>query len=470
MTSSGTADIVICGAGIAGVAAAYELAVRRGLGRVDRPGRILLVDPLPPLTLTSDKSTECYRNWWPGPGTTMVRFMDRSIDLLEEMSAASGDRFAMNRNGYAYFTAEPARAAELERAAREISALGAGDLRVHRGAMSDPIFPEAPYDRLDRGLGGADLVVDPQTIRCRYPFLNPATIAALLPRRCGWLSAQQLGMWLLEQARAAGVELVEGRLVGVELASGRVSGVEIARPGGVVERIATGTLVNAAGPLAPEVGRLCGLKLPLFNELHGKVYLDDVERVVPRELPLMIWCDPVTLDWSDEERAGLAADPDLAYLTRTLPGGVHFRPEGGVESRMLLLLFTYHLEARTPVWPPQFDPWYPEVALRAIARMVPGLAVYLGDRMRRPFVDGGYYCKTSENRLLAGPTPVEGFHLLCGFSGYGIMAATAAAELLGAALTGDTPPAYAADFRLDRYADPAYQARLQRGEFASGQL
>ncbi len=251
---------------------------------------------------------------------------------------------------------------------------------------------------------------------------------------------------------------------------GRISGVEIARPGGGVDRIATGTLVNAAGPLAPEVGRLCGLDLPLVNELHGKVYLDDAEHVVPRELPLMIWCDPVTLDWGEEERAELAAEPELAYLTRPLPGGVHFRPEGGRDSRMLLLLFTYHLDALAPVWPPKFDPWYPEVALRAVARMVPGFAVYLGDKMRRPFVDGGYYCKTAENRFLVGPTPVEGCHLLCGLSGYGIMAAAAAAELLGATLTGGKLPEYAAEFRLDRYDDPAYQARLARGEFSSGQL
>ena len=33
--------------------------------------------------------------------------------------------------------------------------------------------------------------------------------------------------------------------------------------------------VNAAGPLAPEVGRLLGVELPLFNELHGKVTFDD---------------------------------------------------------------------------------------------------------------------------------------------------------------------------------------------------
>ena len=58
--SERTAEIVICGAGIAGVAAAYHLAVRRGVSD------IVLVDERPPLSLTSDKSAECYRNWWPG--------------------------------------------------------------------------------------------------------------------------------------------------------------------------------------------------------------------------------------------------------------------------------------------------------------------------------------------------------------------------------------------------------------------
>ena len=78
-----TADIVICGAGISGIAAAYQLAVTHGVHQV------VLVDERPPLTLTSDKSTECYRNWWPGPGDAMVRFMNRSIDLLETLARAT---------------------------------------------------------------------------------------------------------------------------------------------------------------------------------------------------------------------------------------------------------------------------------------------------------------------------------------------------------------------------------------------
>jgi glycine/D-amino acid oxidase-like deaminating enzyme len=48
---SHTAEVVICGAGITGVAAAHFLA-RSGMKN------ILLVDERPPLSFTSDRSTE----------------------------------------------------------------------------------------------------------------------------------------------------------------------------------------------------------------------------------------------------------------------------------------------------------------------------------------------------------------------------------------------------------------------------
>ena len=99
-----SSEVVICGAGIAGVATAYHLAVRRGVRD------IVIVDERPPLTLTSDKSAECYRNWWPGPGNDMVALMDRSVDLLEELAVESDNVFRLNRRGYLFATAEPARA------------------------------------------------------------------------------------------------------------------------------------------------------------------------------------------------------------------------------------------------------------------------------------------------------------------------------------------------------------------------
>jgi len=457
-----SAEVVICGAGIAGISAAFYLTVRHGVRNV------MLVDDQPPLSVTSDKSTECYRNWWPGPGDTMVRFMSRSIDLLEQLAAESGNRFVMNRNGYAYLTADPVKAAEIERAARDVSALGAGPLRIHRGLPDDPPFPEEQYDCLGPAVTGADLVLDRERIRRRFPFLPPDVLALLHTRRSGWLSAQQLGMYMLDQAREHGLKQIDGRIEEVIVRDGRVEGVRLAGDGQSSETIATRCFINAAGPLSREVGRKSGVELPLVNELHGKVMFEDYLGVIPRELPLMIWCDPVTLPWSDEEREGLAADPELRWLTETMPAGVHFRPEGGRDSRWHLMLWTYHVETREPVFPPVIDAYYPEVVVRGLVRMVPALAEYLGPRMRRPYVDGGYYCKTKENRPLIGPTPVAGNHLLCGMSGFGIMASQAAAELLAAHVLGLELPDYASEFLFSRYQDPGYQKLLE--QMSSGQI
>jgi len=94
--NSRKADVVICGAGMAGVSAAYHLAVKKGVRNV------VLVDERDPLTLTSDKGTEAYRNWRPGPDDTMVRFMNRSIDLLEELARETGNAFELNQRGYLF--------------------------------------------------------------------------------------------------------------------------------------------------------------------------------------------------------------------------------------------------------------------------------------------------------------------------------------------------------------------------------
>ena len=91
----------------------------------------------PPLSLTSDKSAECYRNWWPGPGDAMVAAMNRSIDLLEELARESGNVMRLNRRGYLYATADPARVPALVRAADEAAALGAGPARRPTGPRHD---------------------------------------------------------------------------------------------------------------------------------------------------------------------------------------------------------------------------------------------------------------------------------------------------------------------------------------------
>ena len=161
-----TAEVVICGAGIAGIAAAYHLAVRRGVTGV------VLVDERPPLSLTSDKSTECYRNWWPGPGDAMVLLMNRSIDLLEELARESGNVFRMNRRGYVFVTADPARASDFVRRASVSARLGAGPVRIHASASSD--YRPAAADGFEGAPTGADVLTDPALIR-RHSATSPRT-------------------------------------------------------------------------------------------------------------------------------------------------------------------------------------------------------------------------------------------------------------------------------------------------------
>jgi glycine/D-amino acid oxidase-like deaminating enzyme len=450
-----TPKVVICGAGIAGISAAYHLAVRRGVQNV------VLVDERAPLTLTSDKSTECYRNWWPGPGDAMVSLMNRSIDLMEELARESGNAFNLNRRGYLYATADPARIPSLRRAAEESAALGAGPVRCHPGDA--PYRPAPPHGFVEPS-SGADLILDPALILHQFPYLSTRTVAVLHARRCGWLSAQQLGMYLLERARERGVTFVSARVEGVDVARGRVRAVRL--QGG--DRIATDCFVNAAGPFLREVGAALAVDLPVFAELHAKVVFRDALGIVPRHAPMLIWIDPQVLPWSEEEHALLLQSEETRRFLAELPSGVHARPEGGPDSDVLLMLWAYHTPPLEPVWPPRFDPHYFEIVLRGLTTMLPGLQAYL-DRAPRPAIDGGYYTKTRENRPLIGPLPVEGAYVIGALSGFGVMAACAAGELLAAHLTGGTLPHYAPAFLPERYRDPAYQRLLDTWD-ETGQL
>lgn len=455
-----TAEVVICGAGIAGIAAAYHLAARQGVRHV------LLVDERPPLSLTSDKSTEAYRNWWPGPDAAMRGLMNRSIDLLEELARASDNRIQLNRRGYVYATADPFRAAALE-----ADVLAAppelGPLRVHDWLGEGAPYLPAEAEGFRGKAKGLDLIHDPALIRRYFPYLNEQTMTLFHARRCGWFSGQQLGMLLLEEARHAGATLLAGRVTGVKRAGGRVTGV-VVRTDGQERVVATDVFVNAAGPFVNHVAALLDVSLPVFSERHLKVSIKDTLGVVPRDAPLLIWEDPQQLPWSEEERAWLAESTETAWLLERFPGGVHCRPEGGADSQNLLLLWAYHAEPVEPVLPLPADDLFPELVLRGMATMIPGLSAYF-DPLPRPHVDGGYYTKTRENRPLIGSLPVDGAFILGALSGYGLMAATGAGELLAAHVTGGALPPYAPAFELQRYEDPAYLRQIE-GWRGSAQL
>jgi glycine/D-amino acid oxidase-like deaminating enzyme len=406
-----TADVIVIGAGIAGVSTAFHLSIEHGVHDV------VIVDPRPPLTLTSDKSTECYRNYW--PNAPMVGLTNRSIDIFEQLAEQTD--FGFNRNGYLFVTGEPAES-------EDVAKLGA-DARV---------------------LGIDQLLRD-------HPFLTAEAVGGLEVPRAGWFRARDLGQWMLDRARDVGVELRAASVTGID-------GTDVHLSDG--SRLSAGDVVVAAGPLSVAVAAMAGVELPLFSELHLKVAFKDHLRVIPRDAPMTIWSDTQTIDWSGEERTELEAMGRTDVLGE-MPIYCHFRPEGGVESPYILALWEYHDRVLEPTWPLPDDPLYPEVVMRGLTTMVPGLAAY-ADRLPESYVDGGYYTKTRENRPLIGPSGVDGIHLVSGMSGFGVMVSAGAADLAARHIVGTDLPPYFDAFLLSRYADPDYTREVESAP--SGQL
>ncbi len=433
-------DAVIIGAGLAGISAAFHLS-RGGMHKV------AVVDPRAPLSLTSDKSTECYRNWWPGPGNQMVRLMDRSIDLLDGYSAESGDAFHLNRRGYLYATADQTTFAELEREARSISRLGAGEVRTHTG-LSDSYRPATP-NSWDPDMTGADLLDGPG-VRRHFPALGHTTVGAMHIRRAGWFSAHQLGTWMLGESRRSGTRFIQSAAVEVRSAGGRIAGVVLA-DGTVLK---SQVVVQCTGPMISETMDLVGEAIPVRSELHLKVSFKDFAGAIPRDSPMLIWNDHQTLDWSEEERVGLL-EFGRKDLAAELPRYCHARPEGGPDSNWVVALWEYHKTVITPTWPLPRDELYPEIVIRGLARMLPAMDEY---RDRIPFnrIDGGYYTKTPDNRPVVGPASTPGVYVVGALSGFGVMAACAAGELLAGHVLGSALPDYASAFTLDRFDDANY--------------
>ncbi|MCF6278558.1 MAG: hypothetical protein L3J16_07420, partial [Anaerolineales bacterium] len=152
-------------------------------------------------------------------------------------------------------------------------------------------------------------------------------------------------------------------------------------------------------------------------------------------------------------------EDDLSWMLGEFPAGVHTRPEGGADSAMILMLWEYQTRQLSPVWPLPLDAHYFEIALRGLSRMLPALTAYF-EHPPRPMLDGGYYTKTPENRPLIGATPVEGAYLIGALSGYGIMSACGAGELLASRISGTPNHAYAQDLSLARYKTPAYLTNI----------
>jgi len=425
-----------------------------------RGALVTLVDPRPPLTATSQYSTECYRDFFTDPA--LVPFMSRSVDILEEL-AGEENEIRLNRRGYAFLAASTDGAEAFERFAEAASSFGAGEVRRHRGGLEGYVRSPPSGFRQPR-LSGFDLVYGSELIRAIFPFVTEEARVMLHARRCGWMDAQGLGQVMLrlakEGANGGSARVLRGSVAGFDRAAegGAVSRVHVAgseAAGGDVS-VECDAFVNAAGAWSSTIQALLAPEdpLPLENEVHAKVILNDHLGVIPQdEAPFMVWRDRVRLDQDDDAREGFlelddTADGGIVNSSSWVgpqPGGQHLRPSGN--GRVLLLWEHLHRHIRVPEEPDMpldsFLDMYPQLCISGLQAMVPELARYEGRLGRDTTIDGGYYTVTPDGRPLVTRHGASNAYVCGGMGTYGLMGAPAAGELVALHVLGLELPVYA---------------------------
>ncbi len=429
-------NIVICGAGIAGVATAYYLAVKY------RQQNVILVDRLQPLSLTTSKSGENIRDYW--PQACMASLSEHSIKLMEELAAEFDDAFNLRFSGYDFVSESPGR--EIFPSEHLCAVENAGS--NESGATQAPVR-----------------ITDRESIKQSFPWLSDA-ISQLVHIPCaGTIDVYALGSLLLDRARKAGVKLLQATVTAIHRPASGNFELKLDR-NGTTETLPAEKLVISAGPFSAELTAMLGIELPIENFLQRKIVIRDPLRIVPRDMPFTVFADPQQLNWNGNERELISTDPDYSWLLDEFPAGLHIKPESKDQVK---LGWAYNSTPSIPQWETENDFDFPNIVMRGACRFMPALKAYV-EELPTPVVQmAGYYSRTPENWPLIGPLQVEGAYTVAALSGFGTMVACAAGELCADWMMGNPLPDYARKFHPDRYSDPGIMTEISNIE-SDGQL
>ena len=434
-------NVVIIGAGIAGIAVAYFLK------EFSPETSVILLDSAEPMALTSAQSGENYRNWWPHP--VMTAFTDRSIDLMEGIAQQSGHTIGMSRRGYVLSTRRDDTDDLLNELHYGYSKLADNTIRFHdKPGSSTYRPPEKPDWQL--APSGVDVISDQTLIQNTFPSYSQDIKTLVHIRRAGAIDAHALGTFMLSQFKAQG-----GLHLNIDVSAVTIADGFQIQDSNTGLSVVAAQLVNAAGPFINEIAKMLGTLLPVTHTLQQKIAFDDKASAIPRDMPFSIDLDEQVIDWTEEEIELLSESPDHAWLTDEMPGAIHCRPEGGDNGSWLKLGWAFNNTASEPAREPLLMDSFPEIVLRGAARLNPSLKHYYGKLPRSLHHYGGYYTLTDENWPLIGPMQTEGAFVVGALSGFGTMAACAAGELCARQVLESDLPDYSSELSLQRYTDQA---------------
>lgn len=252
-------------------------------------------------------------------------------------------------------------------------------------------------------------ILTPEEVKHRWPEVDVEGIAlACFERTSGYAdpvatvhalvrSAQQQGLEALEGCEATAIETVGGRVAGVVTDQGT---------------IATGVVVNAAGPWGDRIGRMVGVDYPIrFSREHEAVF---------------------------EAPEGFGEIPVMSDAAQQL----YFRRYG--DGKVLV----------GEGWPKQAEPADPETydsgtdeahlarMVPRLVRRVPSLAATIGSEgYGGTYVTGysGVYDITDDWYPIIGEEEVGGYYSAFGGSGHCFKLGPAIGEALASVIAGDEP-------------------------------
>lgn len=381
-----TTDVVVIGAGIMGLATAHQLARRSNQ-------RVVVVE----------------KGGGPGEGSTGAS----SAIVRQRYTHPEVIRIA--RGGLLAF-----------RNWQDFTGLAQPRARLHEiGVLwmtgEDRPRAEAERDRL-RGEGVDAVVLDASALRDRFPALSacgvPFDLTGETEHHCrdhdsfiledegGYFDPVAACSDLVDATRARGVDVrFRSPVTEVTRDGDRVTGVGLAD--GTI--ISAGTVVNAAGPWCNRVNALAGLELSWeLVPTRVQVMYRELPPEVPRPIPVV--ADSVS--------------------------GIYFRPESADQQLVVgsVLEEDEREEADPDTYHTGADRAFLDTKIHSLHHRLPDLP----HRGLLSGIAGLYTVNRVDVHPVIGPTALDGYAVINGFSGHGFKESLMCAGLLAGWLTGET--------------------------------
>jgi sarcosine oxidase subunit beta len=244
MSLPGTASVVVIGGGVVGCSIAYHLARRRQRD-------VVVLERESVGAGTTSKAAGGIRSQF--PTETEIRFSLEAIGVFERFAEEFGADIGYRKIGYLFLISD------------------AEDLAGYRERMA-----------LQRRLGVDVREITPAEAKAIVPALRvDDLIAAVWGPTDGMAGPAEVTNGFARRARELGVRIVEGvDVTAIDVERGRVRGVRTSQ-GAITAPI----VINAAGPVAAQVGRLAGVDVAVHPR-RRHIFFTEPFPEIPGPVPL----------------------------------------------------------------------------------------------------------------------------------------------------------------------------------------